>query len=169
MSVKLPSIIEKLFRSRYPKGKASVPSNLFLQCPDCNNMLYKKKVAGNQHICPDCSHHFRITNQEWMELLFDHRSTQCLFGEYKTMDILDFPGYKKKIDKYYEKNINEGIDTGKANINGISVLFGIMNAEFMMGSMGSMVGERIARLFEKGTSENLPVIILTRSGGARMQ
>ena len=169
MSAKLPSIIAKLFRSRYPKGKASVPSNLFLQCPGCNNMLYKKKVAANQHICPDCGHHFRITNQEWMELLFDNNTTQCLFGEYKTMDILDFPGYKKKIDKYYEKGTNEGIDTGKTKINGITVLFGIMNVDFMMGSMGSVVGERIARLFEKGTSENLPVIILSRSGGARMQ
>ena len=169
MSAKLPSIIEKLFKSRYPKEKASVPSNLYLQCPDCKNMLYKKKVAGNQHICPDCGHHFRITNQEWMELLFDYKSTQCLFGEYKTMDVLDFPGYKKKINKYYEKNVNEGIDTGKAKINGISVLFGIMNVDFMMGSMGSVVGERITRLFEKGTSENLPVIILSRSGGARMQ
>jgi len=169
MSAKLPSIIAKLFRSRYPKGKASVPNNLFLQCPDCNNMLYKRKVAGNQHICPDCGHHFRITNQEWMELLFDHKSIQCLFGEYKTMDVLDFPEYKKKIDKYYEKNINEAIDTGKAKINGISVLFGIMNVDFMMGSMGSVVGERITRLFEKGTTEKLPVIILSRSGGARMQ
>jgi acetyl-CoA carboxylase carboxyl transferase subunit beta len=169
MSAKLPSIIANLFKSRHPKGKASVPNNLFLQCPDCNNMLYKKKVANNHHICPDCGHHFRITNEEWMNLLFDHKTAQCLFGEYKTMDVLDFPGYKKKIDKYYEKNVNEGIDTGKANINGISVLFGIMNAEFMMGSMGSVVGERIARLFEKGTSQNMPVIILARSGGARMQ
>jgi acetyl-CoA carboxylase carboxyl transferase subunit beta len=169
MSAKLPSIIANLFKSRHPKGKASVPNNLFLQCPDCSNMLYKKKVAANNHICPDCGHHFRITNEEWMDLIFDNKTTQCLFGEYKTMDVLDFPGYKKKIDKYYEKNINEGIDTGKAKINGIPILFGIMNTEFMMGSMGSVVGERIARLFEKGTSQNLPVIILARSGGARMQ
>jgi len=169
MSAKLPSIIENLFKSRRPKDKASVPDNLFMQCPSCKNMLYRKKITGNMSVCPDCGYHFRISNYEWAELLFDEKSVQSLFGEYKTMDILDFPDYKEKIDKAYGKNLNEGVDTFKARIEGIPVLFAIMNADFMMGSMGSVVGERLTKLFEKGASQNYPVIILSRSGGARMQ
>jgi acetyl-CoA carboxylase carboxyl transferase subunit beta len=169
MSPKLPSIIKKLFRSKNPKGKASAPDNLFLQCPGCNNMLYRKKITKNLHVCPDCGYHFRIQNKDWIDILFDSNSVQPLFEESGTMDILDFPGYKEKIDKAYAKNINEGVDTFKAKMDGINVLSGILNADFMMGSMGSVVGERLTRLFEKAASQNHPVLILTRSGGARMQ
>ncbi|MFP4605398.1 MAG: acetyl-CoA carboxylase, carboxyltransferase subunit beta [Bacteroidales bacterium] len=169
MSAKLPSLLAKLFAKKGPEQKASVPENLFMQCPDCKNMIYRKKIVSNLSVCPDCSHHFRIPNSEWIKILFDDKSVQGLFGEYQTMDILDFPGYKEKIEKAYSNNLNEGIDTFKARLDGIPVLAGIMNAEFMMGSMGSVVGERITKLFEKAASQNLPVIILTRSGGARMQ
>ncbi|MFO8233859.1 MAG: acetyl-CoA carboxylase, carboxyltransferase subunit beta [Bacteroidales bacterium] len=169
MSAKLPSLIAKLFNRRVPREKASVPDNLFMQCPDCKNMIYRKKIVSNLSVCPDCGHHFRISNNEWINLLFDDKSIQSLFGEYRTMDILDFPGYKEKIDKAYSNHSNEGVDTFKARLDGIPVLAGILNADFMMGSMGSVVGERLTKLFEKATSQNLPVIILTRSGGARMQ
>lgn len=169
MSAKLPSLLKKLFKIRKPAGKASAPDNLFSQCPSCNNMIYRKKITENLHVCPECGYHFRITNTEWIQILFDENSIQPLFTESKTMDILDFPGYKEKIDKAYAKNILEGVDTFKAKINGITLLAGILNADFMMGSMGSVVGERLTRLFEKATTQNHPVIILTRSGGARMQ
>jgi acetyl-CoA carboxylase carboxyl transferase subunit beta len=132
-------------------------------------MIYRKKIDKNHGICPECGHHLKISNDQWEQVLFDQQSIQHLFEEYKTVDVLEFPGYKEKLDKLYEKNINEGITTGKARINGIPVLFGIMNTDFILGSMGSVLGERIARLFEKGKSQRLPVILLARSGGARMQ
>ncbi len=169
MSAKLPSIIENLFKSRRPKDKASVPDNLFMQCPGCKNMLYRRKISNNLNVCTECGYHIRISNQEWMNILFDKNTVQSLFGEYKTMDILDFPGYKEKIDKAYTNNINEGVDTFKARIDGIPLFAGILNSDFMMGSMGSVVGERLTKLFEKAASQNYPVIVLTRSGGARMQ
>lgn len=169
MNAKLPHLIQRLFKARTERKKAEVPDNLFLQCPSCQNTIYRKKIEHNHHICPHCEHHFMMSSKDWTELLFDKNSIRLLFSQYKTMDILDFPGYSEKIKKYAQKGVNEGVDTGKAKIKGIPVLFAIMNSDFMMGSMGSVVGERITRLFEKGANQNLPVLIVSRSGGARMQ
>jgi len=169
MSAKIQDIIQHFLKTRKQKFQASVPDNLFTQCPSCKKMIYRKKIDSNNGICPDCGHHIRISNDQWQNVLFDDQSVQFLFEEYKTVDVLEFPGYKEKLDKLYEKNINEGITTGKARISGIPILFGIMNTDFILGSMGSVLGERIARLFEKGRNQRLPVIILSRSGGARMQ
>ncbi|MBS3807111.1 MAG: acetyl-CoA carboxylase carboxyltransferase subunit beta [Bacteroidales bacterium] len=169
MSGKIQHIIQNFLKTRKERFQASVPDNLFIQCPSCKKMIYKKKIDKNHGICPDCGYHMRISNHQWTEVLFDHQSVQNLFEEYKTVDVLEFPGYKQKLDQLYEKNVNEGIATGRARIDGIPVLFGIMNTDFILGSMGSVLGERIALLFEKGTSQRLPVIILSRSGGARMQ
>jgi len=169
MSPKIQDIIQNFLNTRKARFQASVPDNLFAQCPSCKKMIYRKKIDKNQGICPECGHHIKISNAQWEQVLFDDQSVQHLFGEYKSVDVLEFPGYKEKLDKLYAHNINEGITTGKARINGIPVLFGVMNTDFILGSMGSVLGERIARLFEKGKSQRLPVIILSRSGGARMQ
>ena len=169
MSAKIQDIIQKFLNTRKERFKASVPDNLFTQCPNCKKMIYRKKIDKNHGVCPECGYHLKLTNKQWSQLLFDEGSVQLLFEEFKTVDVLEFPKYKEKLDKLYEKNINEGVTTGKARIEEIPVLFGIMNTEFILASMGSVLGERIASLFEKGRSQGLPVIILSRSGGARMQ
>jgi acetyl-CoA carboxylase carboxyl transferase subunit beta len=169
MSAKIQDIIQNFLKTRKHKYQTYVPDNLFTQCPNCKKMIYRKKIDNNNGVCPDCGHHMKISNQQWMDTLFDDNSVQLLFEEFKTVDVLNFPGYKDKLDKLYNKNVNEGITTGKARLHGIPVLFGIMNTDFILGSMGSVLGERVARLFEKGKAQRLPVLILARSGGARMQ
>lgn len=169
MSAKIQDIIQNFLKTRKNKYQTYVPDNLFTQCPNCKKMIYRKKIDRNEGVCPDCGHHMKISNQQWMDILFDEDSVQLLFEEYKTLDVLNFPGYKEKLDKLYDKNINEAITTGKARLHGIPVLFGIMNLDFILGSMGSVLGERVALLFEKGKAQRLPVILLSRSGGARMQ
>jgi len=169
MSNLLPDIIKKLFTPKKKKSKPNLPDNLFIQCPGCKEIIYRRKLDTNFGVCPECGYHHRIPNSMWIEILCDKNSFSPLFNDLKTIDPLNFPGYKEKVEKLYNKNIDEGITTGICKINGITILIGIMNTDFMMGSMGSVVGERVTLLFEKGIERNLPVIILTRSGGARMQ
>lgn len=169
MAKLLPDIIKNLFQSKKKESKFSLPENAFLQCSKCKQMIYRKKLEEHRGICPECGYHFRISNEKWISILLDKDSFKPLFEKYKTSDPLHFPGYTEKVQKLYDKEINEAITTGVGKINGVKVLIGIMNTAFIMGSMGSVVGERVTELFERGTEERLPVVILTRSGGARMQ
>ena len=169
MSSIIPNYIKKLFQFEIKKTNINIDENAFLQCPQCRSIIYQKDIDNNFGICPECENHFKITNQQWAEILLDKEEIISLFEKYKPNDALNFPGYKDKLRILKKKNIDEGITTYKAQINDINVLIGIMNTEFVMGSMGAVVGERITLLFEKGLEENLPVIMVTRSGGARMQ
>lgn len=165
----IPNYIKKLFQFKIKKTEIKIDENAFLQCPQCKSMIYQKDIDNNFGICPECENHFRITNKQWVKILLDNEELSPLFEKYKPNDTLNFPDYKDKLKILKKNNIDEAITTYKANINGITVLIGIMNTEFIMGSMGAVVGERITLLFEKGLKENLPVIMVTRSGGARMQ
>lgn len=165
----IPNYIKKIFHFKIKDTNVQVKENSFLQCPQCKSMIYQKDVDKNYGICVECEHHFRISNQQWENILLDTEDRIKLFEEYKANDLLKFPGYKDKLKNLRRKDINEGISINEAKINGIKVLIGIMNAEFIMASMGAVVGERITLMFEKGLKEKLPVIIVTRSGGARMQ
>ncbi len=165
----IPNYIKKLFHFKIKDTNVQIKENAFLQCPQCKSMIYQKDIDNNYGICIECEHHFRITNRQWEDLLLDSKDRIKLFEEYRAKDLLKFPGYKDKLKQLRKKDINEGISINEAKINGIKVLVGIMNAEFIMGSMGSVVGERITLMFEKGLKEKLPVIIVARSGGARMQ
>lgn len=165
----LPDLIKKLFTPKNKKKKTNLPDNLFVQCPGCKQIIYRRKLDANLGVCPECGYHHRIPNKRWIEIICDKNSFVPLFDNLKTIDPLNFPKYREKVETLYQKNIDEGITTGKCKINGISTLIGIMNTEFMMGSMGSVVGERVTLLFERGIEKKLPVILFTRSGGARMQ
>ncbi|MGM0532188.1 MAG: hypothetical protein ACQER7_12655, partial [Bacteroidota bacterium] len=83
-------------KTRKNKYQTYIPDNLFSQCTNCKKMVYKKKIDRNQGVCPECGHHMRISNQQWMDILFDEDTVQRLFEEYKTLDVLNFPGYKDK-------------------------------------------------------------------------
>ncbi|HPC37874.1 MAG TPA: acetyl-CoA carboxylase, carboxyltransferase subunit beta [Exilispira sp.] len=164
---KLPDSIKKIFVDK--NQDKSLPDNLFAVCPGCQEIVYRPKLQQNLGVCPLCSYHFRISSEEWIEFLADEDSFTSLFDEIVSVDPLNFPGYKEKLEELYKKGINEGIKTGYIKLDGIKTLIGVMDADFIMGSMGSVVGERVTRLFEYGMNENLPVIIICRSGGARMQ
>ncbi|MFS9240838.1 acetyl-CoA carboxylase, carboxyltransferase subunit beta [Streptococcus infantis] len=152
-----------------PQIKPEVPDELFSQCPGCKYTIYQKDL-GSERICPHCGYTFRISAQERLALTIDMGSFLEMFTGIETQDPLEFPGYQKKLASMREKTgLDEAVVTGTALIKGEKVALGIMDSNFIMASMGTVVGEKITRLFEYATAEKLPVVLFTASGGARMQ
>lgn len=155
------------------RPKRDVPDGLWMRCGGCEQMLYTKVVAENEHVCPKCGHHFRINARRRIELLTDPDSFEELAGDVQPDDPLGFEWGDKNYREYvatYQKRAgtSEGVLTGIAYVKGRRVALGVMNNEFIMGSMGSVVGERVARLIEAATEQSLPLVIVCTSGGARM-
>ncbi|HEL2650490.1 acetyl-CoA carboxylase, carboxyltransferase subunit beta [Streptococcus suis] len=152
-----------------PQAKPEVPDELFSKCPACKVILYKKDL-GPEKTCQHCSYNFRITAQERLALTVDDGSFEELFTGIETKNPLDFPNYLEKLAATRQKTgLDEAVLTGKAIIGGQPVALGIMDSHFIMASMGTVVGEKITRLFELAIEERLPVVLFTASGGARMQ
>ncbi|MBQ3643320.1 MAG: acetyl-CoA carboxylase carboxyltransferase subunit beta [Candidatus Riflebacteria bacterium] len=171
------SILEKFWRSR------STYSENWKKCPGCGEDLRIEDIPKNNYVCDKCNYHMRMPIRDRIKLLVDEGTFSEIFQEIIPVDPINFVDskpYTQRVSEAIEKNlakegedgnilINEAIAVGKANIDGIPVLLGVMNFDFMGGSMGSVVGERVTRLFEEGFNSKLPVIIVTSSGGARMQ
>ncbi|MGQ7462622.1 acetyl-CoA carboxylase, carboxyltransferase subunit beta [Streptococcus suis] len=152
-----------------PQAKPEVPDELFSKCPACKEILYKKDL-GPEKTCHHCSYNFRITAQERLALTVDDGSFEELFTGIETTNPLEFPNYLEKLAATRQKTgLDEAVLTGKATIGGQPVALGIMDSHFIMASMGTVVGEKITRLFELATEKKLPVVLFTASGGARMQ
>ncbi|CYU87151.1 acetyl-CoA carboxylase, carboxyltransferase subunit beta [Streptococcus suis] len=152
-----------------PQAKPEVPDELFSKCPACKVILYKNDL-GLEKTCQHCSYNFRITAQERLALTVDEGSFEELFTGIETKNPLDFPNYLEKLAATRQKTgLDEAVLTGKATIGGQPVVLGIMDSRFIMASMGTVVGEKITRLFELAIEERLPVVLFTASGGARMQ
>ncbi|PCS01460.1 acetyl-CoA carboxylase, carboxyltransferase subunit beta [Lactococcus fujiensis] len=146
-----------------------VPDQLFAKCPKCKHSIYVEDL-GEAKICPHCDYNFRISANERLALITDPSTFEEWFTGIKTKNPLDFPGYLEKLEKVKaHTGLDEAVLTGKARINGKEVALGIMDSHFIMASMGTVVGEKLTRLFERALDEKLPVIIFTASGGARMQ
>ena len=146
-----------------------VPDELFAKCPGCKQAIYQKDL-GQAKICPNCSYTFRISAKERLDLTVDEGSFQELFTGIKTENPLNFPGYMEKLAATKEKTgLDEAVVTGVATIKGQRTALAIMDSNFIMASMGTVVGEKITQLFEHAIEEKLPVVIFTASGGARMQ
>lgn len=155
---------------RHPKREVpEVPDELFAKCPSCKVMIYQKDL-GVAKICPQCSYNFRISAQERLCITVDEGSFEELFTDIQTKNPLDFPNYEEKLRLTQEKTgLDEAVLTGRARIKGKETALAIMDSNFIMASMGTVVGEKLTRLFEYAISEKLPVVIFTASGGARMQ
>lgn len=152
-----------------PQAKPEVPDELFSKCPACKVILYKNDL-GLEKTCQHCSYNFRITAQERLALTVDDGSFEELFTGIETKNPLNFPNYLEKLAATRQKTgLDEAVLTGKATIGGQPVALGIMDSHFIMASMGTVVGEKITRLFELAIEECLPVVLFTASGGARMQ
>ena len=152
-----------------PQTKPEVPDELFDKCPGCKKTIYQKDL-GLEKICPHCSYNFRISAKERLVLLVDEGSFVEHFTGIETSNPLHFPGYMEKLAETREKTgLDEAVLTGLAEIAGQKVALGIMDPNFIMASMGTVVGEKITRLFELATEQSLPVVLFTASGGARMQ
>ncbi|HEL0246251.1 TPA: acetyl-CoA carboxylase carboxyltransferase subunit beta [Streptococcus equi subsp. zooepidemicus] len=156
-------------KSSVSRNVPEVPDELFAKCPACKHMIYQKDL-GPAKICPTCSYNFRISAQERLALTVDEGSFQELFTDIETKDPLRFPDYQAKLQKARQATgLHEAVLTGTALVKGQRLALAIMDSHFIMASMGTVVGEKITRLFELAINERLPVVIFTASGGARMQ
>ncbi|WP_284139822.1 MULTISPECIES: acetyl-CoA carboxylase, carboxyltransferase subunit beta [unclassified Virgibacillus] len=152
------------------QSKVDVPEGLMKKCTGCYKIYYTKEMKKNLNVCPNCGYHHQLNAWERIDSLFDKDTFQEWDRELISNNPLGFPGYEEKLEKDRQKTgLNEGVVTGKGLIDGQAVAFGVMDASFRMGSMGSVVGEKIARAIENAKNEQLPFIVFTASGGARMQ
>lgn len=141
-----------------------------MRCPVCKSTETKRNIAKNKMVCPSCGHHFRIGARTRIKALCDKGSFQELLTELSTNDPLEFPGYDVKLESgKMGSGEAEAVLCGRATFRGQECALFVMEPQFMMGSMGSVVGEKLARLFEYAAEEALPVVGFTCSGGARMQ
>ncbi|RLL47881.1 acetyl-CoA carboxylase carboxyltransferase subunit beta [Oceanobacillus piezotolerans] len=151
-------------------SKIDVPQGLMKKCEGCNKIYYRKELIKALNVCPNCGHHHPLTAWERIDSLFDADTFEEWDKEMTSSNPLKFPDYEEKVDKDRKKTgLNEGIVTGKGLINGQPTAFAVMDSHFRMGSMGSVVGEKIANALENARKSSLPFIIFTASGGARMQ
>lgn len=152
------------------KGKQDVPEGLMTKCPSCKKIMYTKELSKNLKVCLSCGHHYPMTAFERIDSLIDQGSFKEFDHDMRSENPLNFPDYLEKLEKDREKsNLNEAVVTGEGNISGIKVVMAIMDSQFRMGSMGSVVGEKITRAIERAEELKAPFIIFTASGGARMQ
>lgn len=157
---------EKKTRDIHPE----VPDDLFVKCPACGKGLLSEDVRAQGEVCPKCGYHFKIRVRERMALLLDEGSFFEIGADMTSRNLIDFPGYDRKLDSSRRvSGEKEGVVCGVASIKGFPAAVFFMNGEFMMGSMGTVVGEKITALFEYAAEAHLPVIGYTVSGGARMQ
>lgn len=143
------------------------------KCPSCEAVLYMKDLKANSNVCPSCAHHFRITSKERIALLCDESSFEEFNMSITSADPLEFVDasgpYTEKVARAIKKTgMNEGVVTGKAKIGGFDAILTVMDFTFLGGSMGSAVGEKIYRAIMKAHDNNIPLIIVSCSGGARM-
>jgi len=147
-----------------------IPNGMWVKCPKCGSILYKNDIQDNLKVCPKCNGHLRMNANERIKMIIDDGTFEEFDVNMSAGNPLDFKGYEEKIKSMQEKTgLKDGVVTGRGFIHGQKTVIAVMDSNFMMGSMGSVVGEKITRAIEKATEEKLPVIIFTTSGGARMQ
>ncbi len=150
--------------------RPEIPAGLYELCPNCKATVTTEKVKDNLFRCPKCNHNFRLRSYDRLDLLIDKYTFKEFSVKSKVTNPLNFDGYDDKIKSLQSKtSLDEAIITGYAKIGGISCVIGVMDSYFMMGSMGSVVGEKITKAIEKSIALNLPLILVCTSGGARMQ
>ena len=153
--------------------QGGIPEGLWVKCQGCSEIIYKKELERNLEVCPKCNYHFRINSASRIKIVFDEGSFVRLFDDLKPNDILDFKDTKKYKDRlredYKKTGLSDAAVAGYGLIEKIEAASIIFDFNFMGGSMGRVVGEKITRTFEYAIEKRLPVIIFTSSGGARMQ
>ena len=139
-------------------------------CKICKKELDKKRVVKNKYVCYECGYYFRVRAKNRIKMVADAGSFENWFEEEKTGNPLNFPEYEEKVAATQEKTgLSEGVTIGECTIYGQKTVLGVIDARFMMGSMGHVVGEKITRAMADATEKKLPVILFCCSGGARMQ
>jgi acetyl-CoA carboxylase carboxyl transferase subunit beta len=164
------------FRKPKQKLRASdrreLPTDVFDKCPQCGEILYRARLEQNLFVCPNCGYHHRITAEDYLRVLLDEGTFEETDADLRSGDPLEFVDlkpYRQRLEAA-ERQTDHGdaIVTGVGDLEGIPVALGVMDFEFIGGSMGSVVGEKIARLGRMGLEQNRPLLIVSASGGARM-
>jgi len=157
--------------SKLRKSKSKIVTDeLSVSCPKCNKMLDSGELADDHHTCPYCRHHFRMNARQRLNMLCDKDTFAETDSDLESTNILNFPEYEKKLtNAVLESAEKDGVVCGTCEIDGVRTAIFVMEPYFMMGSMGSVVGEKITRVFENAAKERIPVLGVTVSGGARMQ
>jgi acetyl-CoA carboxylase carboxyl transferase subunit beta len=152
--------------------KREIPEGLWTKCPKCNTMVFDKELDENLKVCPHCQHHFPIGSRERIHSLVETCSFEEMDADMTSVDALNFTGvatYSSKLNDYQKSTgLKDAVVTGIGRIGEHRVGLGVMDFQFLGGSMGSVVGEKLTRLIEKSTEKGLPLIIISTSGGARM-
>ena len=150
-----------------------MPDGLFVKCPSCNDMIYRKQFEEQFFTCNKCDHHFRITVKEYVEILFDPESFVETDINVTSTDPLKFVDTKPYVDRLRDakkrSELHDALTIGYGTIHGRSISFACMNFGFVGGSMGSVVGEKFYRAAKRAIKERMPLIVISTSGGARMQ
>jgi len=152
--------------------KKDIPAGLWQNCPECGEVIHQLALLENQRVCPKCDHHFTQSAYERIEQLLDEDSFEEIDMNMISVDTLQFKGmatYSDRLKTYQQRTgLHDAVITGLGKINGKKVALAVMDFNFIAATMGSVVGEKLARIVERGTKEKVPVIIFSASGGARM-
>ena len=152
--------------------KTDIPDGQWVKCEECGEIIHTKQVEVNLWCCPKCNNHFRIGSEQYIEILLDKGSFKELDKKMKSADPLEFsdtkPYAERTVTTIKKSGLNDAVKTGIGKIDGKKVAFACMDFKFIGGSMGSVVGEKIARCADAAYEEKIPLIIISQSGGARM-
>ncbi len=152
-----------------PKKDKAVASNLWEKCDNCGEIIYKQDIEKNLKKCPNCDHYFPMKAMERIDLLIDAGTFEEYDTEIESKNPLEFPDYAEKLERAKAKSgLKSELISGTGKINGLDISIAVMEFDFMGGSMGSVVGEKITRAIERGLEKNMPVVVVSTSGGARM-
>lgn len=161
---------EKKDDSSTVSKKTDIPQGLLFKCPRCRQVTFVEEFQQNGKVCPNCNYHSRLTARERIGITVDKGSFEEFDKDMISKNPIDFPDYDLKQQKLRAATgLKDAVLTGRAKIRGIDIILIVMDSNYMMASMGSVVGEKIARAIEYATANRLPVIAFTASGGARMQ
>lgn len=160
-------MIKAIYNNSHYKDESHIEK--WLKCPQCTKVIHHKEI-DKYYTCSKCQHNFKVCPNKRIEITVDEGTFQLWKDDLATKDPLQFPGYKNKLGQLYEKfSVKDGVTAGIGKIKGVTTVICIMDYRFIMGSMGTIEGEKITRAFERATEMMLPIVVFTVSGGARMQ
>ena len=164
---------EKTRKQPAADRKITIPEGLWVKCDNCKEIIYKKEVARNANVCPKCNYHFRISARERLESMYDDGRFREFDSEIAPVDALGFVDSKSYADRLesYQKatGLKDALISSEGLMGGLPVIVAVMEYGFMGGSMGSVVGEKVTRAAERALEAKCPLIVVSCSGGARMQ
>lgn len=164
------SIVQQFFNRVVKTEVKVVEASQIVICDGCKQAIAPESIKANQGVCIHCGYHMRMGAYDRLSLLLDEGTFREIDKKRTSFHVNDFPGYKKKLYQYQQAaNVNEAVVCGSGQISGMKVAIAVMDSYFMMGSMGSVVGDKITKTIEMATQKKFPLLIVSSSGGARMQ